>query len=456
MTSSPPSRPRVARAAAGLLAVLLLAAPAAASAETSLRVSPTRVEADADDGTRLTPISVTNTGTTPIVVDVSTRPSTQGLDGLPVYDENATGEAWRHIDVEPAVLSIQPGGTASVTPTVRGRAGRPGQYGVVLFALRPPGGGSGGGSVTTTVRFAANLLLRFPGALDRRAVVAAARAEQGSEPRTLRFVARLRAFGNIHVRVPALLRVRDASGRVVVRERFTPEVVLPDAAREVPFVLRKVLPAGRYTARVISDVGGRSTRPFAFELAGPNLLPTANLRVVRLGRPTPKPGKPYEVAVSVRNTGTSAVAPVARLSAARPGTTGDAGRKVVTLPEIAPGEAVERKIVMPGVGHGQYELDLRVGDGGRVLDERRVGFEAGATRPWWDRLRDWIAGHLELSLLGALLLVLAALVAGARLGRRRSAVVVMPPPYFAPLNETLRPAAEPPNTPVGAGTDPHS
>lgn len=455
MTSSPRSEPLLARIAIGLLAVLALGAlPAQAAAATSLRVSPTRVEADAVDGGRLPPIGVTNTGDQPIVVDVVTRSSTQGLDGLPVYDAGAKAPAWEHVDVAPSVLEIPAGATRSVSATVRGSAERPGQYGVVLFALRPPDGVAGGGSVTTTVRFAANLLLRFPGTLHRHAAVVLARAEQGQEPRTLRFVARLRNLGNIHTRVPARLRIRDAGGRVVVREAFDPEVVLPGAAREVPFVLRQVLPAGRYTARVSTDVGGRSSQTFAFELVGPNLLPTPGLAVTQLDRPRPKAGKPYEVKLAVRNTGTAAVVPQVRLRAGRPGVDGEAGRRTLELPRIAPGEQVERTVRMPGVPRGQYELDVRAAERSRVLDERRVGFEAGATVAWWDRLRDWVAGHLGLTLLGGLLLVLAALGAGARLGRRRTAVAVPPPAFFMPLNEASRPAPAPPL--VGAGHDDHS
>lgn len=404
-----------------LLTLALAACITQPAAAGSVQVSPNQLDVRASAGDALPPVTLTNTGSSPVLVDVTARAAKQALTGLPEYDTSADALAagWRRISVEPRRLVIPPGERRTVTATVQLGSRKPGRYGVLLFTARGQDAASGG--VATAVRIATNVLLRYPGFVTTTGAVTGVRAEQGDGPRTLRIVARVQNSGNLHTRASSLLAIVAPDGRVVHRQELAPGIVLPGVAREFPAEVRTLLPAGAYTARVTSDVGGvRTVREERFELVAPNTLPTPAIKISRLRRPDADANEPYDVDMTIRNTGTAPLRPGASLHLHQSGDGAELGRRRVDLPAIAPGDQIERSVRMPPVKRGEYELDLRLRDGERMLDERRVGFDTEDRLSWWDRLRDLLARHLELVLtLGGLLVVAAVAVAVASASRSR-------------------------------------
>ncbi len=266
--------------------------------------------------------------------------------------------------------------------------------------------------MTPTIRLTTNLLLRYPGRVRLRGEATAARAEQGAK-RTLRFVARIRNRGNLHVRARARLTVRTAGGRLVLRRRFPRETVIPGAQRELPLDVAKLLPAGDYRARVNALVGNqRSRQKFAFRLTGPNILPTPVLRILSLETPRPEAGEDFDAAVELANSGTGPISPQGTLTLTASGQQ----RAIVTEPlrpgGIGPGEREELSVRLRGVRAGRYEMTARFPSGPRVLAERTVVFETGTRPGLLERILDWMAGHLPL-VIAAFAVVLLSVMAAA-------------------------------------------
>ena len=402
----------------------LTSAPAAASG--GLFVSPTGIDVRVRPGTSLPPIVVRNDSKRTLLIDVAAAPARQDLSGLPVFDlsEPSVRAGRRVLRVSPRRLRLAPGRHASVgmiagRPPTRGQVG---VYAVVAFTARQlQKTDTEGAVVAPTIRLTSNLLLRYPGRVRRDGRATALRVEQGAK-RTLRFFARIRSDGNVHVRPPARLTVTSAKGRHVVRRAFRSENVLPGFARELPTDVTKLLPAGDYHARLDTRVGRRrSAREIDFTLVGPNELPTPELRIESLQTPQPDAGEDFDVALELHNAGTGPIAPAGALTLTRTGQEGELSRIPLRPSKLAAGERRRLSIGLDGVPAGSYTLTARFAEGPRVLAERTVVFEPGTRPSLLDRVMDWLAGNVPLMLTAfaaLLLIVVTSMLAYIRKLRR--------------------------------------
>ena len=409
--SNPRQAARLTRALAVSLCCALLGAalPASASAG-GLLVAPTRIDAKVFPGAQLPPIRLSNRTDTALTVTVLVARARQDLAGLPVFDTSRRSrrQGLKLLRAAPRRLHLAPGATAFVSASVVRRPGRRvGAYAVVAFTARAANAARKSG-VAPTIRLTSNLLLQFPGRVRIAGHVSAVRAEQGPE-RTLRFLGRLRNTGNLHTRPRARLTLRTADGRTVLRRRFRGETVLPGAERELPLTVKKILPAGEYTARVVARVGRRrSGKEIRFRLIGPNELPTPALQIVSFPNPQPDPSESFDAHVKVKNVGTGAFAPTGTLIVTRVGGKRPIAQKRLELDSLEPGDEGEAEIELPGLRKRKYHLAVRFVDAGRVLAERSLVFEPGTRPSLLTRLMDWIAAHVV-----GLLLLIIALLAGA-------------------------------------------
>jgi hypothetical protein len=404
----------------------LTTVPAAAAAAGGLLVSPTGIEVKVRPGTSLPPITVRNDSGRGLVVDVVAVPARQELSGLPAFDLSAPSvrQGRTMLRVSPQQLRLAPGKSATVR-VIAGqppRRGQVGVYAVVAFTARQTQKSKAGAVVAPTIRLTSNLLLKYPGRvrLDGRAT--ALRVEQGAK-RTLRFFARIRADGNLHVKPPTWLTVTTAAGPVVVRHAVPSENVLPGFERELVLDIAKLLPAGEYHARLDTRVGRRhSRRGIDFTLVGPNELPTPKLEIVSLQNPQPDAGEDFGVALALRNSGTGPIAPAGTLTLTRNGRRNVLAAKPLRPSALAAGSEQKLTIDLPGVPAGTYTLTARFADGPLVLAERTVVFETDTRPSLLDRLLDWLAGNIPLLLISfaALLLgVVSSMLAYIRKLRRR-------------------------------------
>jgi hypothetical protein len=302
-----------------------------------------------------------------------------------------------------------------------------GVYAVVAFTARQVQTSKAGAVVAPTIRLTSNLLLQYPGRvrLDGRAT--ALRVEQGAK-RTLRFFARIRNDGNLHVKPSARLLVTSAAGQPLVRHGVHPENVLPSFERELPLDVTALLPAGDYHARLDARVGGRrSHREIDFTLVGPNELPTPKLQIASLQTPQPDAGDDFSVDIALQNAGTGPITPAGALTLTRTGQTHVVAKQPLRPSELSAGSKQKLTVDLPGVPAGSYTLTARFADGPLVLAERTVVFDTDTRPALLQRLLDWLAGNIPLVLIGfgvVLLLVVSSMLAYIRKLRRK--VVAVP------------------------------
>ena len=408
-----------------LLPVLLLVPVAPAQAATGLggvSVAPASIDAQVRAGTALPSVRVSNDTGRSVDVRALVVPATQDLSGLPAFDLGARSrrDGRTLVRISPRRFVLPAGSSRAVRATVVDGAPRvgTGSYGVLVVEAVPTvadAGAGPGSTVDSRLRLTSNLLLAYPAAATARRTAAAVslRAEQAAlEPaRTLRFVARVANPGRIHSRPGAVLRVRDAAGRLVTRATLPGGNILPGAERELPVVVRRQLPAGRYTARVAVRAGRRRTSAtLAFELVAPNTLPTPRLRIGELAPPDDATASEVRARLEVRNRGTAPGRPVGEAVLATSG-----GRVLARRPlRMASVPASARAVAdlrLPGVSRGPHRLTVRLLDGDRELDSRTVVFTPGTAAGTWTRILDWCAAHIPL-LFAAFGLVLLTVLVG--------------------------------------------
>jgi hypothetical protein len=399
--------------------VTLVTAGAAPAAAGGLLVSPTGINVNARPGAALPPITVRNDSDRGVVIDVVAVPARQELSGLPVFDLSAksvlAGRATLY--VSPQRLRLASGKSARVR-VIAGRPPKRGQvgvYAVVAFTARQTGKSKAGAVVAPTIRLSSNLLLRYPGAT-------ALRVEQSAK-RTLRFFARIRNDGNLHLKPPVRLTVTSADGRRVVRRAVRSENVLPGFERELTLDVIKLLPAGSYHARVDARVGNRrSSRKIDFALVGPNELPTPKLEIVSLQNPQPEADEEFDVALALRNSGTGPITPQGTLTLTHGGRKDVLVAQPLRPSELAAGSNQKLVIELPGVAPGRYTLTARFADGPLVLAERTVVFDTGTRPSLLERVLDWLASNIPLLLIGfagLLVVVVTSMLAYIRKLRRK-------------------------------------
>ena len=247
-----------------LIAALVLLAAAPAGAQTSVEVSPLRVELKAaPGGTTTQAITVNNTGTEAVRVRAAISDWHLSRDGAPQFLEAAdtkySASAWTR--VAPPEQVIPAGKEAVVRFTLTVPAGTvPGGYRTsVLFEFAPASAPpvARGQSVQVRSRIATLVYANVgepPAAVDL--IDLSPRIVAGQPPA---IVAVLKNTGRRTVRTRGTLTLYDKTG-AVISQTVVPDVpVLPESEREVAIVAidkdKPAPPPGEYRVEVRIDVG---------------------------------------------------------------------------------------------------------------------------------------------------------------------------------------------------------
>ena len=204
---------------AALLAVLTVLAPAAPAGAgaarplVSLSAAPSRV---ALTGAATQRVAVTNVGTSAIVVSASAEGLALDARGRPaIARRSAPRSAARWLRIVPASLSLRPGAAASVTVASKlPRRAEPGDHhALLLLASRP----LARGGVNVRMRLGVRIVVRAPGRVVRRLVVAGLRVRHAGRARLVEVTILNR--GNVTETLPrgrlSVLLVRN--GKVLTR-----------------------------------------------------------------------------------------------------------------------------------------------------------------------------------------------------------------------------------------------
>ena len=250
---------------AALLAALTLLAPAAPAGAgaarplVSISAAPSRV---ALTGAATQRVEVTNVGTSAIVVSASAEGLSLDARGRPaITRRSAPRGAAPWLRVSPASLSLRPGAAASVAiaSTLPRRAEPGDHHALLLLASRP----LARGGVNVRMRLGVRIVVRAPGRVVRRLVVAGLRVRHAGRTRLLEVTILNR--GNVTETLPrgrlSVLLVR--KGKVLARLVADRRELLPRS--------RGVLSptySGRVRGPIIVrvEIGGGPRRSFRLRL----------------------------------------------------------------------------------------------------------------------------------------------------------------------------------------------
>ena len=251
------------------------------------------------------------------------------------------------------------------------------------------------------------------------------RAEQDG-PRRLRVFAAARNTGRAYGAVRGSLVIRDASRKLVARQRLAPERLLPGAAVELSAPLGAPLPAGKYTVEATLRAGGRRVRTRgALALFGLNRVATRRVRIARLEAEPAYTGQDGAITAQVRNTGNVPFRPVGVVEVSATGDRDVARvlkRAHVALDPIEPGKSAKLslKVPLPERARG-HVVTVRLLDDRRELDVARTSIDVRERPAIGQRVREAIVGNAMAIVAGLLgLLLLAGVVVARVLWRLRS------------------------------------
>ena len=267
--------------------------------------------------------------------------------------------------------------------------------------------------VKTVQRLLAVRFIRLPGGFDSSGELTRLRASQGPD-RTLFFYPRILNTGETADSPEnGRFRIRNADSDVVFETDWEGNVVLPDAQREFPIEMKKVLQAGEYAAVATADFGdSKSLKVIArFTLVGPNELPTGRV-VIEGFRGEGVLGGDSKVTGTISSTGTAPATTAVRLDLYRllengqqPVEPMQSDRLEFDDP-IEPGSSVPLEQVYPGLAAGDYRVigTYRAEEG--KVEEVVTDFAPQEERP--EESSNWFSDNLGvvLGILGALLLLL--------------------------------------------------
>lgn len=218
------------------------------------------------------------------------------------------------------------------------------------------------------------------------------------------------------------LLVRDAAGGLVLRKRWSGDVILPGVKRRFDVKANKVLEAGEYsaTAEMRFGRGGLQRVTQKFTLVGPNELPTAQLAVA-----TPvgsgEIGGQAHIRALVENKGSAPAGTRATvtLSFLAPALRQVALKRVV-VPPLLPRSSRSLELDLgPSLRKGTYRVNIRYRDAAGAVRDVSADFSPTRPRSAADRFGDILKIALPVLGLLGLLLLIAYLVRRQRRLRER-------------------------------------
>ncbi len=246
------------------LSVVAMMAAAPAAAQTSVEVSPLRVELKAaPGGTTTQAITVANTGTEAVRVRATISDWHLSRDGSPQFVEAAdpkySASAWLRVAPPEIVIDAGKEATVRFTLTVPAGASAAGYRTGILFEFSPPSGAVAGRgrSVEFRSRIATLIYANVgepPAALELTDLQIRRTPDQPAQ-----VIAVLKNTSRRTVRTKGTLTVYDKSG-AVVSQTVVPDVpVLPESEREIAILAinpdQPAPPPGEYRVEVKIDAG---------------------------------------------------------------------------------------------------------------------------------------------------------------------------------------------------------
>jgi P pilus assembly chaperone PapD len=247
------------------LAATILFSAAPAAAQTSVEVSPLRIELKAEPGgTTTQAITVSNTGPQPVRVRATVSDWYLSRDGAPQFaeatDPKYSASTWLRVAPPEIVVDAGKEATVRFTLTVPAGTSAAGYRTGILFEFSPPSGGAAatrGRSVAFRSRIATLIYANVgepPAALELTDLQIRRTPDQPAQ-----VIAVLKNTSRRTVRTKGTLTVYDKSG-AVVSQMVVPDVpVLPESEREIAIVVinpeKPAPPPGEYRVEVKIDVG---------------------------------------------------------------------------------------------------------------------------------------------------------------------------------------------------------
>lgn len=425
----PARRPCLACVAAVALFGAADTATAAVPDPGTFSISPSRQNVVGRPPVSLASTLVKNTTKQPYDVQVTPVLLSQNLTGAFTFSEQpgALRDALMVLRPLPARFRLAPGQSRTVVLRwlLLPRAKRAAYVGVLFRGQARDGSGR---SIPVVTRLLSTNFLRVPGRYDRRGALTALHVGQFA-PGTLRVVPRVANTGDV-IGAPThgRLAIRNARGKTVYRTRWTADVVLPGAARDVPIDLHTRLPAGRYTAVAAMTFGSTANakRTTRFTLVAPNTLPTPAIAIDGFAAHG-QAGRHPTVSGVVRSVGTAPASLAMSISIYRvtnglPDATALATAQVRDT-ALAPGS--RRPFVKPlavKLVPGQYHVVADYTDATGAPQQLTSDFAAVRPRSLIDRIRLYITRHeLLLTLLAAGAIIAVILLTLGRRQRRLQA-----------------------------------
>jgi competence protein ComEA len=303
-------------------------------------------------------------------------------------------------------------------------------------------------AVSSILRLLGTNFFRLPGPYRSSGTIVSVRGEQAA-PRQLRFISRAKNTGQV-ADSPKLgvTVIEDASGRVRARLPWTSGVILPRYQREFPVLLKKVLPAGNYTAVSSMTFGRparRSVKRWPFTLTGPNELPTRKLALTAVGL-SGNVGDPAHVTATVKNTGTATSPVVLKVRLDRIALAEQKELKVATLRKavgtLGVGKSATYSFDIGKLQQASYRATFVAGDSRVDFDERTASLTPRKASGFFARIWNWLKDILPwLLLLLALLAIVFLLLRRRREDEDDEEAEAAPAPPPAPV--LVQPEPEP-------------
>ncbi|HEX4733789.1 MAG TPA: helix-hairpin-helix domain-containing protein [Thermoleophilaceae bacterium] len=408
--------------------VLVLCAPldaalAAAPARTQglLGISPPRRIVVAKPPVTLRPTLVQNTTDQTFKMTVFPALLTQRLDGSFDFDRSPRSlrAAQLILDVGPTKFELPPNRQINIKFRWANlpRGTRAVYTGLVVTGVPK---GKPTSAVASILRLLGTNFFRLPGPYRSSGMIVSLRGEQAA-PRRLRFITRVSNTGQVAGSPRrGVTVIEDSSGQVRARLPWTSGVILPRYQREFPVLLKKVLPAGHYTA-ISSMTFGRPARHSVkrrpFTLTGPNELPTRKLALSAVGL-SGNVGDPAHLTATVRNTGTATSPVVLKIRLDRIALAQQKEIKVAQLRKavgtLAVGKSATYSFDIGKLEQASYRATFVAGDGRVDFDERTANLTPRKASGFVARIWNWLKDALPW-----LLLLLALLAIVFLLLRRR-------------------------------------